>query len=81
MVDLRRQAFDGYAEHPWLHKSYKKLTAEERALAHRFLSENGALTKDEFILRVNRMFLDRPKPKNFTVIQELLTCANARLER
>jgi len=69
--------FTSYASHPWLHKAYKKLKKDDIQLAQEFIERNDSLSKGEFELKINRMFLDRDKPKNAAVIMELLTCANS----
>lgn len=73
----RLEKFDSFASHAWLSKAFKKLKKDEITLARAFITENDALDKGAFELKVNRMFLDRSKPKNFTVILELLTCCNS----
>jgi len=65
------------SEHAWLGRVYKKLTEEELRLAIRFMGKNHLLSKGEFELAVNRMFLDASKPRHFKEILELLTCANS----
>jgi len=42
-----------------------------------FCRANAYDTKDEFEARVNRMFMDCPKPKRWKEILELLANANA----
>lgn len=69
--------FSEYETHPWLKKVYGKLTAQDLKCCLSFLDENVSLDKGEFELAVNRMFLDREKPKNFPIILELLTCCNS----
>jgi dsRNA-specific ribonuclease len=75
----RKLKFESLAQHPWLHKAFKKLKAEELAMARAFLAENEALDQGAFELKINRMFLDKPKPRNFTIILELL--CNSNIER
>lgn len=76
-MDARRLAFDAYANHPWHHKAFKRLTAAEIALAHAFIEQHAHLGRGAFELAVNRMFIDKPdKPKHFTIILDMLTCAN-----
>jgi hypothetical protein len=73
----RLKIFEAYASHPWLYRSYKRLTPAERDLAHDFIRRNDHLAKGPFEFAVNRMFLDKPKPKHCNEILELLTCANS----
>jgi hypothetical protein len=60
-----------------MHKAYKKLSPAELSLAEGFIKENEQLDRDEFATRVNRMFLDKEKPKHFPIIMELLTSCNS----
>jgi hypothetical protein len=69
--------FKSYSTHAWLHKAYNRLSRQEVQLAIDFIIENDPLDKGAFELKVNRMFIDKDKPKNFTVILELLTCCNS----
>lgn len=70
--------FDSFDTHPWLGRTYRKLTGADRRLAYDFMAQNQALSKGDFELKVNRMFVDKDsKPKNWTLIIELLTCANS----
>lgn len=73
----RSTKFNANKEDPWLRKLYKKLTAEELTIATDFLTKYETLDKGEFEFKVNRMFLDRKKPKHFTIILDLLTCCNS----
>ncbi len=72
-------AFKSYQTHPWLKKPYAKLKLGDRAAVFYFIQKNAALSKGDFEKAINRMFLDKDKPKNWTVILELLTCANSRV--
>jgi hypothetical protein len=73
----RKTVFESYATHHWLKKSYKRLSTDEISAAHAFIADNAALSRAEFELAINRMFMFRDKPKNWTTIVELLTCANS----
>ena len=72
----RSQIFDSYANHPWLKKVYNRLTEADKQIAKDFIAKNDHLGMLEFEYAVNRMFLDKDRPKRFAMIQELLTCAN-----
>lgn len=77
-MSSRLKKFHSYAKHGWLSKSYAKLSASEREMAEQFIRENDAKSKGDFELAVNRMFIDRPnKPKNWTIILELLANSNS----
>jgi hypothetical protein len=76
-MDARLTKFEQYKDHAWLSKAYGKLKADERATAVAFILVNSELDKGAFELKVNRMFVDKPKPKNWTILLELLTCCNS----
>jgi hypothetical protein len=77
-MSARRQKFESYATHPWLKKAFGKLSAAERTLARDFIDRHDQLLPGDFEYRVHRMFMDQPeKPKNWTVINELLVCCNS----
>lgn len=77
----RLTSFDKLSAHPWLHKAYNKLSSNERQMAREFIVRNDGLAKGAFEFAINRMFIDKPKPKHFAIILELLTCANSAVER
>jgi hypothetical protein len=78
VVMTRLEKFESLQNHPWLKKSWGKLKTVEREIARQFLNENAQLDRGQFEFKVNRMFLDQPnKPKNWTIILELLANANS----
>lgn len=76
-TEKRNDTFEAFSTHPWFGKVFKRLKNDDLSTARCFLKANGHLGKGEFEFAVNRMFLDKPKPKNWKEIQELLTCANS----
>lgn len=74
----RLDCFNQLESHGWLGRLFKSLSADERTLARRFIESHAQLSKGEFELAINRMFLYQPKPRNWTKILELLSCANTR---
>ncbi len=73
----RAMAFENLKNHPWHGRVFAKLKASDKELALKFIEENDRLLILDFEYRVNRMFLDKPaKPKNWTIICELLQAAN-----
>lgn len=66
----------GFREHPWLGRVFVRLSKADLAFMESFCVENAALGKDDFEKRVNRMFLDRERPKNWKLILELLANCN-----
>lgn len=73
----RVEIFNKLAQHPWLGRVYDRLTMREREIAVTFIHEHDHLAKGEFEYAVNRMFLDRERPRRYKEILELLTCANS----
>lgn len=73
----RLTAFHGYESHAWLGRLYKKLTADDLNLCIDFINQNWELDKNDFEKKVNRLFLDKEKTKNWKLITELLICANS----
>lgn len=72
----RLDKFNALKDHAWFSRSFKKLTQGELELARQFIAKNDGLDRANFEYAVNRMFLDRPKSKNFTVILDLVMAAN-----
>lgn len=63
--------------HPHYGKLFKRLAGDEVAEILDFIGKHEHFNKAEFEFAVNRMHLDQPnKPKNWTIIQELLLVAN-----
>ncbi len=56
----------------------KRLTQTEFDLVVDFIAEYDALPHLEFEYKVNKWFLDMPKPKNISIMQEILISANFR---
>lgn len=73
----RRNVFDSYKTHAWLKRVYARLNAQELELAHNFIESHATLSKNDFMAASNRMFMDREKPKNYTAIMELISCAGS----
>lgn len=78
----REQKFSSFKDHAWLRKVYAKLQKNEVELSLKIIRENRHLNKGDFELMINRYFLHKQdKPKNWTVISELLCCANTGAEQ
>lgn len=73
----RIEKFRSYAAHPWLGKTFAKLKVEDIVAAEAFMAAHAASSRDAFELAVNRMYLDKHKPKNWTIVTELLSSCNA----
>ncbi len=76
----RKERFESYKTHPWLHKAYKKLKKDDLELIFKFIKDNEQLDNASFEFKINRLFLDCERPKNFSIILELLTCCNSSYE-
>jgi hypothetical protein len=67
--------------YPW-DKKLKQMSDKEKAMVDTFIIENDHLSKSEFELLVNRLFLDKKdKPKNWTLITEILVNCNVHHEK
>jgi len=71
--------FNSYKDHAWLKKVYGRLSQNDILMAVEFIGLNDELNKLDFEFKINRMFLDKQRPKNYKEILELLTCANSAL--
>lgn len=74
----RLEKFQSFSTHPWHHKNFAKLKPFEIELAEAFIRENDQLERAPFEAKVTRLWLDEPekRPKRWTIIMELLSCAN-----
>lgn len=80
-MSKRIEAFNNLEVHAWLGRLHKRLTAVERIECKQFIMQNDHLPKGEFEYAINRMFLGREnKPKHWTMMAELLTCANSSVD-
>ena len=77
MKNPRLEAFEKMANHAMLGRLYQRLGAPELGIARAFLLNQAEASREAFEMALNRMFLDRPKPKNHRLILELLSCANS----
>lgn len=63
--------------HPWYGKFFQKLGVLNIADAQEFIIENLEDSVEDFEYKLNRLFLDREKPKEYTRILELLSATNS----
>lgn len=62
--------------HPYLKKGFAKLKANEVLILENFLEANKDDGRDALSIKANRLFLDaKDKPKNWTTICEMASCA------
>jgi hypothetical protein len=73
----RLKALQQIRNHTLLGSRFARLTQAEVSLMRQFIRINDGLDCLAFEDKVNRMFLDKPKPKNWTIIQEVLCNANS----
>lgn len=73
----RLELFKSYSKHPWLSRVYARLKLNEITLIEDFINENNLLNKHDFEIKINRMFIDKTKPKKWKEILELLICCNS----
>ena len=62
--------------HPMYGPTLKKLEGSELDMIHRFIVENHELPHLDFEYKMNRMFLDKEKPKNFAAMCDVLIAVN-----
>jgi ferritin-like protein len=79
MSMTRLEHFRKLADHSWLGRVYSKLKSQEIEMVEQFIVENDHLDKSTFEMKVNRMFLDKDKPRHWKEMSELLTCTNSAL--
>ena len=72
----RKQAFENLQHHPWFGKVFARLKPATKALALQFIEQHQSASHDQFIPLVNRMFLDKERPKQWELILDLLTAAS-----
>lgn len=72
----REQSYQNLKTHPWFKRLFKRINGEHEQIILSFIAQNDALNRDAFEAAVNRMFLDKPKPKNYEIVLELLANAN-----
>lgn len=72
----RAEAFQSLKSDSWFSRVFAKTKASDRELCLKFIEENDGLDRADFEFQVNRMFLDKEKPKNWTLIVELLATSN-----
>lgn len=69
----RMQMFSALEKHPYYGPLIKKLGKSELNLITEFCKNNHSTTRDQFVHLTNRYFLDKPKPKNWQTICDILT--------
>jgi hypothetical protein len=68
----RLERFKALEHHAWLKKSYAKLSKSEIALGEKIMAENETTDKNELASMILRLWLDKPKPKGWIYLEELL---------
>lgn len=69
----RMDMFSALKKHPYYGSLIKKLGKSELNLITVFCQTHHSTTRDEFVQLANRYFLDKPKPKNWQIISDILT--------
>ena len=75
-IKTRTQKFMSFYDHPRHKKLLAQLSSDEVKECLDFIVANDALDAGTFELKVNRLFVDKTKPKHFTAILDLLACCN-----
>ena len=71
----RLNKFHSLSAHAYLSKLYFKLTQAELQICYAFIAANESADINIFEHNLNRMFLDKEKPKHWAMIQELLSAS------
>lgn len=71
-----RRAIRELGDHPWFCRVVARLGDADREVIEDFISRSRELELSAFEMAVNRMFLDRERPRRWREIMELLTVAN-----
>jgi hypothetical protein len=77
----RLQNFEALKGHPMLGNIYKKLSNTDLDLCREFLRETETLTREEYCMKVNRWYLDKPKPKRLSDMWALVLQSADRIKR
>lgn len=72
----RFDAFDIISKHIFHAKEYARLKQVEREMCLQFIRDNDNLDFNAFAEKTNRWLLDRPKPKNYSIMWALVLQAN-----
>lgn len=75
----RRTAFANLYAHAFYGPLYRKLTKTDIQAADAFFDAHGSLPLDQYCHEVQRWFVDQPKPKNWTAVNELLLVAGTQV--
>lgn len=78
LLELRREIFNKLDDHPLYKKLKDKLRDSDFVTIEKFLEINGNESNETFEFYLNRFFLDREKPKNWSIISELLSITNSK---
>lgn len=68
----RLERFRALKDHAWYGRSFRRLGKMERLFCERWIEDRTRLNRNEFEIAVNRMWLDRERPKNWSLIVELM---------
>lgn len=68
----RQDKFLELKSHAWYKKIFAKICDADIQFCLAFIAENEGLDCDAFEMKVNRMFLDKPKSKNWLYVSEIL---------
>lgn len=74
-MNYRITNFESLSRHPFYSGLVRKLTRNDVNVCVEFLNRTIDLSNDDYEMKVNRMFMDKVKPKNWAIIQELLSCS------
>lgn len=71
------EAFEALEFHPWHGKNFAKLSMVNRESCCVWLKARENDSRDKVEMSIHRLWLDMEKPKNYTLMMELMVCANS----
>lgn len=74
----RTEALQAIYEAPYGQRLLARLSSDEQEQVRAFIRAHEHLAHLEFEYAANRWFLDGPKPRQWTIMVELVTGANSR---
>lgn len=70
---MRKINFLNFKNHPYYSKYFKKLKESDIEFCINILEQTNNLNKNDYSFKIVRLWLDQKnKPKNWTIIEELL---------
>ncbi len=75
----RLTALKALSDHAWYGKVLKQMSEAEFDLVVELIEEHGDLDRNEWTVKINRLYLDQPnKPKRLSLLQDVLMACRGR---